>query len=183
MSISLLIGGGMANTFLKARGLEVGKSLLEADLVETARDLLSRGGKIVLPSDVVVTTDLKSPTRHAHRQRRSRSALTTSSSTSGPDAARAFATEIASAGTVLWNGPMGVFEDPRFADGTLEVAHAMADSPGDDHRRRRRVRPGGRASRPGRQADATSRPGGGASLEFIEGKILPGSPRCKADCQ
>jgi phosphoglycerate kinase len=176
----LLIGGGMANTFLKAEGREVGKSLLEADLVGTAADLLHRGGKIVLPVDVVVTTDLKGMA----------AARTCSTEEVGPDemivdigprTMDAFKAEIGQAGTVLWNGPMGIFEDARFAAGTLSVARAMADSKGTT------VVGGGESVQAVEQAGLADKlthvsTGGGASLEFIEGKVLPGVAALKSDC-
>jgi phosphoglycerate kinase len=177
----LLIGGGMANTFLKARGLEVGRSLLEADLVPTAEALMRRGDKILLPSDLVVTSDLKDAT-----------AATTTRDTSavgagdiiadiGPRTADAYAAEVARAGTVLWNGPMGIFEDPRFADGTLRVARVLADSSATS------IVGGGESVQAVEQAGVADRlshvsTGGGASLEFIEGKVLPGVAALKADC-
>ncbi|HEV7665875.1 MAG TPA: phosphoglycerate kinase, partial [Chloroflexota bacterium] len=125
----LLIGGGMANTFLSAQGREVGKSLLEADLVPKARELLERGGKIVLPTDVVVTTDFTStdPPRTIAVDAVGAKDMIVDI---GPASREAFKAEIGQAGTVLWNGPMGVFEDPRFAAGTLAVAQAMAESRG-----------------------------------------------------
>jgi len=176
----LLIGGGMANTFLKAEGREVGTSLLEADLVETASDLLKRGGKIVLPVDVVVTTDLKG------------SAVPRTSAIDdihpdemivdiGPRTAELFSSEIGAAGTVLWNGPMGIFEDSRFAVGTLSVARAMAESKGTT------IVGGGESVQAVEQAGLADKlthvsTGGGASLEFIEGKVLPGVAVLKSDC-
>jgi len=176
----LLIGGGMANTFLNAQGREVGKSLLEADLVETASDLLKRGGKIVLPVDVVVTTDLKG------------SAVPRTSAIDdihpdemivdiGPRTAELFSSEIGAAGTVLWNGPMGIFEDSRFAVGTLSVARAMAESKGTT------IVGGGESVQAVEQAGLADKlthvsTGGGASLEFIEGKVLPGVAVLKSDC-
>src|SRR5438105_2795574 len=123
----LLIGGGMANTFLRAQGQQVGKSLLEADLVDTAAGLLRRGDKIVLPLDVVVTTDLKgdaAPRTCAIEA----VGLNEMIVDVGPRTIGAFKTEIEAAGTVLWNGPMGIFEDARFAAGTLGIARAMATS-------------------------------------------------------
>jgi len=177
----LLIGGGMANTFLKARGLEVGKSLLEADLVATAGELMARGDKILLPSDVVVTTDLKSPDARTRTVSVTEVGADDLIADIGPAAARAFSLAISGAGTVLWNGPMGIFEDPRFADGTLQIAHAMADSPATT------VVGGGESVQAVEQAGVADKlshvsTGGGASLEFIEGKILPGVAALKADC-
>jgi phosphoglycerate kinase len=176
----LLIGGGMANTFLNARGCQVGKSLLEADLVETARDLLSQNNKIVLPSDVVVTTDLK-----GSAQPRTLSVGGVGSQDMIVDIGRAtvdvFKTEIEQAGTVLWNGPMGIFEDPRFAAGTLAVAQAMAASSAIT------IVGGGESVQAVEQAGLADKlthvsTGGGASLEFIEGKVLPGVAVLRSDC-
>jgi phosphoglycerate kinase len=176
----LLIGGGMANTFLKAQGREVGRSLLEADLVPTARALLDRGGKIVLPSDVVVTTEFKTdaPVRTCGVDEVAADEMIVDI---GPQSIEAFKAEIARAGTVLWNGPMGVFEDSRFAAGTLGVAHAMADSSATT------VVGGGESVQAVEQAGVADKlshvsTGGGASLEFIEGKILPGVAALRSDC-
>jgi phosphoglycerate kinase len=177
----LLIGGGMANTFLKARGLEVGRSLLEAELVPTAKELLSRGDKILLPVDVVVTTDLKSA---ASTQVRGVDAIGPDDIIAdiGPSTIEAFAAEIRTAGTVLWNGPMGIFEDPRFANGTLAVAHAMAKSHATT------IVGGGESVQAVEQAGVADKlthvsTGGGASLEFIEGKVLPGVAALRTDCR
>jgi len=176
----LLIGGGMANTFLSAQRLEVGKSLLEADLVDTASELLKRGGKIVLPVDVVVTTDLKggaAPRTCAVAEVGPDEMIVDI----GPRTMDAFKAEINQAGTVLWNGPMGIFEDSRFAAGTLSVARAMADS------RATTVVGGGESVQAVEQAGLADKlthvsTGGGASLEFIEGKVLPGVAVLKSDC-
>jgi phosphoglycerate kinase len=177
----LLIGGGMANTFLKARGLEVGKSLLEPDLVDTARELMERGGKVVLPTDVVVTTDLKSSEAPARTVGVAEVGPGDLIADVGPATARVFSQAIAGAGTVLWNGPMGIFEDPRFAEGTLQVAHAMAASPAIT------IVGGGESVQAVEQAGVADKlshvsTGGGASLEFIEGKVLPGVAALRADC-
>lgn len=177
----LLIGGGMANTFLKASGLEVGKSLLEADLVPTAHELLERGGKILLPTDVVVTTDFKSqePPRVVAANAVGAEDMIVDI---GPVSREAFARALDGAGTVLWNGPMGVFEDQRFAAGTLAVAQAMAASPGTT------IVGGGESVQAVEQAGLADKlshvsTGGGASLELIEGKVLPGVAALKSDCQ
>jgi phosphoglycerate kinase len=176
----LLIGGGMANTFLKAQGREVGKSLLEPDLVATARELLSHGDKIVLPVDVVVTTDLKgdAPGRTVAVADVAADDIIVDI---GPRTIDAFGVEITRAGTVLWNGPMGVFEQPRFARGTLAVAQAMAESKATT------IVGGGESVQAVEQAGLAARlthvsTGGGASLEFIEGKVLPGVAALKHDC-
>ncbi len=176
----LLIGGGMANTFLRAEGREVGKSLLEADLATTAADLLQRGNKIVLPTDVVVTTDLKgtaAPRTTSSGQVANDEAIVDI----GPQAIAAFKAEIAAAGTVLWNGPMGVFEDARYAAGTLAIAHALADSNATT------IVGGGESVQAVEQAGVADKlshvsTGGGASLEFIEGKVLPGVAALRHDC-
>jgi len=176
----LLIGGGMANTFLKAQGREVGQSLLEPDLVEAATNLLALGNKIVLPTDVVVTTDLKgsAPPRTCSADQVGPEEMIVDI---GPASVGVFRIEIGHAGTVLWNGPMGVFEDPRFAAGTLAVAHAMADSSATT------IVGGGESVQAVEQAGLADRlthvsTGGGASLEFIEGKVLPGVAALKGDC-
>jgi phosphoglycerate kinase len=176
----LLIGGGMANTFLNAQGLDVGRSLLEADLVPTARDLLSRGDKIILPTDVVVTTDLKGD---APVHTREVGDVTSDELIAdiGPRTIETFAGEIGRAGTVLWNGPMGIFEDPRFANGTLAVARAMAEAHATT------IVGGGESVQAVEQAGLADKlthvsTGGGASLEFIEGKVLPGVAALRADC-
>jgi phosphoglycerate kinase len=175
---TLLIGGGMANTFLNAQGREVGKSLLEPDLVDTARALLQHG-RILLPSDVVVTTALD------------RGEPRTTSVTDvkpnemivdiGPITRAAFETEIRRARTILWNGPMGVFENPRYTAGTYSVAEAMAESTGTT------IVGGGESVQAVEQADVADRlthvsTGGGASLEFIEGKVLPCVAALRDDC-
>jgi phosphoglycerate kinase len=176
----LLIGGGMANTFLEAEGHEVGLSLLEPDLVPAAKRLLARGGKIALPVDVVVTTDFKSYDAprtcsiddvHADEK----------IADIGPLTAEAFKQVIEDAGTVLWNGPMGVFEDSRFAAGTLAVAFAMALSGATT------IVGGGESVQAVDQAGVVEMlshvsTGGGASLEFIEGKVLPGVAALRSDC-
>lgn len=177
----LLIGGGMANTFLKARGLEVGRSLLEPDLVGTARELLSGGDKILLPRDVVVTTDLKAPDAVTTTREAAAVGAEEIIADIGPLTTSEFASVIEKAGTVLWNGPMGIFEDPRFAKGTLEVARAMASS------RATTIVGGGESVQAIDQAGVADKlshvsTGGGASLEFIEGKVLPGVAALKSDC-
>jgi phosphoglycerate kinase len=176
---TLLIGGGMANTFFKARGLEVGKSLLEADLVSTAAQLLNE--KVVLPTDVVVTTDLKSPSAPSETVSIDHIGAEDVVADIGPHSIDAFRAQIAQAKTVLWNGPMGVFEDPRFAAGTLAVARAMADSNATT------VVGGGESVQAVEEAGVADKlshvsTGGGASLEFIEGKTLPGVAALRHDC-
>jgi phosphoglycerate kinase len=171
---SLLVGGGMCFTFLKAQGLEVGDSLLEEDLVDTCRQLLERSeGKIGLPPDIVVATEL---TDDAPTQVVAADAIPpgTKGLDIGPAAVAAFSAVLADAQTVFWNGPMGVFEVAPFAVGTKGIAEAVAACPGLS------VVGGGDSAAAVRLLglDAGSfghiSTGGGASLEYLEGKTLPG---------
>jgi phosphoglycerate kinase len=174
---TLLIGGGMVFTFLKAQGHEVGNSLLEEDQVETCRDYLQRskdtGVEIVLPTDVVVAPEFKAdapPTTVAV------DAIPADQIglDIGPDSGAAFAETIAGAKTVFWNGPMGVFEFAAFAAGTRAVAQALTEVDGLS------VVGGGDSAAAvrtlGFAEDAFGHisTGGGASLEYLEGKDLPG---------
>jgi phosphoglycerate kinase len=176
----LLIGGGMANTFLAAQGKEVGKSLLEADLVPTATQLLAHADKVLLPVDVVVTVDFKGdgpPRTTSVDDVRADEMIVDI----GPRTVDSFRAEIQQAGTVLWNGPMGVFEDPRFAAGTLAIALALAESPATT------IVGGGESVQAVEQAGVADKlshvsTGGGAALEFIEGKVLPGVAALRSDC-
>jgi len=172
----LLIGGGMANTFLKARGLEVGKSLLETDLVETAADLdrraKERGVELLLPDDVVVTDKVA---EGSSGQIVDASAVPADRAIVdiGPKARAAYAKALEGAGTVLWNGPMGVFEIPAFAEGTKAVAQALAKSDATT------VIGGGESVAAVEQLGLADKmthisTGGGASLELLEGRELPG---------
>jgi phosphoglycerate kinase len=176
----LLIGGGMVFTFLAAQGHEVGHSLLEDDQVDTVRGYLSRadesGVEIVLPTDIVVDTEFPSGDREP-QPRVVPAAEIPSDSIGldiGPESARAFAASISDARTVFWNGPMGVFEWPVFAEGTKAVAQALTEVDGLS------VVGGGDSAAAVRQLgfdeDAFGHisTGGGASLELLEGKELPG---------
>ncbi len=173
---SILIGGGMANTFLLAQDQEVGRSLAEPELREQALDLLERaaqaGTEVLLPVDVVTSTDLDAPD----------DATTVSADGVQPDHAifdigsetvRTYGEAIRSAATIIWNGPMGVFECEPFDRGTLGIATAVAESPGYS------LAGGGdsvaaiNAANLADKIDHVST-GGGASLEFLEGKTLPG---------
>jgi phosphoglycerate kinase len=177
---TLLIGGGMVFTFLKAQGHEVGKSLLEADQVDTCRDYLRRaedtGVRIVLPTDIVVDTAFPSGDRDPQPQVVPADAIPADALglDIGPESARVFAEEVAGARTVFWNGPMGVFETPAFADGTRAVAEALIKVDGLS------VVGGGDSAAAvrtlGFDEDAFGHisTGGGASLEYLEGKELPG---------
>ncbi|HEY3528624.1 MAG TPA: phosphoglycerate kinase [Nocardioides sp.] len=176
----LLIGGGMVFTFLAAQGHEVGKSLLEGDQLDTVRGYLKRaeesGVEIVLPTDIVVDTEFPS----AHREPQPHVVPASGIPADGlgldigPESSRAFAAAITPARTVFWNGPMGVFETPAFADGTRAVAQALTEIDGLS------VVGGGDSAAAVRQLgfdeDAFGHisTGGGASLERLEGKELPG---------
>ncbi|SNT62465.1 phosphoglycerate kinase [Asanoa hainanensis] len=170
----LLVGGGMCFTFLKAQGHEIGKSLLEEDMLDTCRDLLARGGdKIVLPTDVVAATEFSADADHdvvaADAIPADRLGLDI-----GPASVAAFAGALADAHTVFWNGPMGVFELAPFAAGTRGVAEAIMKVDGLT------VVGGGDSAAAvralGLDEDAFGHisTGGGASLEYLEGKRLPG---------
>jgi len=170
----LLVGGGMCFTFLAARGFEVGDSLLEADQVETCRRLLRRDGdRIGLPADIVVAADVSedAETRVVDADQIPPG---TKGLDIGPVAADAFGGAVAAAGTVFWNGPMGVFEVAPFAAGTRVVAEAIAGSRGFT------VVGGGDSAAAVRQLGIDEKAfdhvstGGGASLEFLEGRVLPG---------
>jgi phosphoglycerate kinase len=170
----LLIGGGMCFTFLKAQGHEVGKSLLEVDMVDTCRDLLDQAaGKIVLPSDVVVATEISDDATATVVPADAIPADQLGLDI-GPDSVAAFADALGGAKTVFWNGPMGVFEKKPFAAGTRGIAEAITKVDGFT------VVGGGDSAAAVRQLgiDETAfghiSTGGGASLEFLEGKPLPG---------
>ncbi|MFY1699455.1 MULTISPECIES: phosphoglycerate kinase [unclassified Solwaraspora] len=170
----LLVGGGMCFTFLKAQGHEVGRSLLETEMVDTCRDLLERAaGKIVLPVDVVAATAFAAAADHdvvdAAAIPADRLGLDI-----GPRSVAAFAEALAGAHTVFWNGPMGVFELAPFAAGTRGVAEAITKVDGFT------VVGGGDSAAAVRtlgldeSAFGHISTGGGASLEYLEGKTLPG---------
>ncbi|MGN6330800.1 MAG: phosphoglycerate kinase [Motilibacteraceae bacterium] len=173
----LLIGGGMCFTFLKAQGHEVGDSLLEEDQLDTVRGFLDRaqasGVEIVLPVDVVVATEISDD---AQTQVVPADAIPAGQKglDIGPKTIELFKRKLADAKTVVWNGPMGVFEKAPFAAGTREVAQAVADVDGFS------VVGGGDSAAAVRQLglDETAfghiSTGGGASLELLEGKALPG---------
>lgn len=172
----LLIGGAMACTFFKAMGIETGKSLVEADRVDMAKELLARGGdKLRLPVDAVVSPSLEAP-QSAHGVDRAAIPADEAMLDIGPKSARQFADEIRSAKTVLWNGPMGVFETKPFDAGTRAVAAAMAEA--TRHGATTIVGGGDSAAAVaelGLEDDMSHvSTGGGASLEFLEGKVLPG---------
>ncbi len=171
----LIVGGGIANTFLKAAGHRVGKSLCEDELVDTARKLRdaarSRGGDIPLPTDVVCGKAFAEDTA-AELKSVETVAEDDMIFDIGPNTAEAFAALLHDAGTIVWNGPVGVFEFPQFAEGTRVLAQAIADSSAFS------IAGGGdtlAAVDKFAIADKLSyiSTGGGAFLEFLEGKVLP----------
>ncbi len=176
----LLIGGGMVFTFLAAKGYEVGSSLLEADQLETCQEYLARakreGVDLVLPSDVVVAPEFAADAAPSVVPVDAMPADQMGLDI-GPESAQTFADALSEARTVFWNGPMGVFEFEAFADGTRAVAQALVDLTGS----------GGLSVVGGGDSAAAVRTlgfeesafghistGGGASLEYLEGKSLPG---------
>jgi phosphoglycerate kinase len=172
----LIIGGAMACTFFKAMGIETGKSLVEADRVDMARDLLRRGGdKLVLPSDANVAPSLDAADS-AHPVARDAIPADQAMFDIGPKCATMFADIIGSAKTVVWNGPMGVFEKKPFDAGTRAVAKALAAATKTGATT---IVGGGDSAAAvaamGLESDMSHvSTGGGASLEFLEGKVLPG---------
>jgi phosphoglycerate kinase len=169
----LLIGGGMANTFFKAMGFEVGDSLVEDDVVATAKSLLDdAGSQLVLPVDVVVAdafdNEAKAKTVAPNEVSAGWRILDI-----GPKTVQTFESALGAAKTVVWNGPMGVFEMPNFAKGTFAVAETLAKLDATT------IIGGGDSASAVKQAGVASKmshvsTGGGASLEFLEGKTLPG---------
>lgn len=173
---TLIVGGGMSYTFQKALGGEIGKSLLEADKVELAKELMDKakekGVKFLLPVDNEAGEDFSNDTMritvHSREIPEGFEGLDI-----GPKTRVIFANEIANAKTVIWNGPMGVFEFENFADGTREIAKALAECDGVT------IVGGGDSAAAVEQMGFANKvthvsTGGGASLEYLEGKILPG---------
>ena len=169
----LLIGGGMANTFLKAQGHEIGQSLVEDDSLDVAKETLARAGeRLVLPVDVVVADrfDAEANSKVVPVDQAPEDWLILDI---GPETVELFKRKLAGAKTVVWNGPLGVFEFPRFAEGTFAIARFLADLQATT------IIGGGDVVAAVRQAGVADRiahvsTGGGASLEFLEGKPLPG---------
>ncbi len=173
----LIVGGGMVFTFFAANGMQIGKSLVETDLVPTVKDLLLRanslGVKILLPSDIVVAKEFAENSQPlvvaADQIPMDQMGLDI-----GPDSANAFADEIKKCKTVFWNGPMGVFEFANFSNGTKVVAQALTEVKG------LAVVGGGDSAAAVRKLGFEDNlfgyisTGGGASLEYLEGKELPG---------
>ncbi|MBO7599694.1 MAG: phosphoglycerate kinase [Lachnospiraceae bacterium] len=178
---TLIIGGGMAFTFLKAKGLEIGKSLVDDEKIDYCKEMMAKaeklGKKLLLPVDTTIAAGFPDPIDNPDI------AVSVVDSTAipadmegldiGPKTAELYATEVKSAKTVVWNGPMGVFENPVLAKGTLSVAQALADADATT------IIGGGDSAAAVNQmglGDKMSHisTGGGASLEFLEGKELPG---------
>ncbi|MFQ6015528.1 MAG: phosphoglycerate kinase [Anaerolineae bacterium] len=169
----LLIGGGMANTFLKAQGHQVGRSLVEEDKLGVAEELLAKAGdKLVLPLDVVIAAEFA-----AEADSRTVSVLDVPAEWCimdiGPQTVELFRHNLRGASTILWNGPLGVFEFPRFAKGTYAIAEALVEVKATT------IIGGGDSAAAVRQAGVATQmthvsTGGGASLAFLKGEILPG---------
>ena len=173
---ALLIGGGMAYTFYKAKGYEIGKSILEADKVELAGEILKKAEekrlKLLLPIDIVVAPEFNND---APRKTVSVDMIPEDQQglDIGENTREVFADIVKNAKTVVWNGPMGVFEMPNFAKGTIALAQALSECKGTT------IVGGGDSAAAVEQlgfADKITHisTGGGASLEFLEGKMLPG---------
>ncbi len=173
---TLIIGGGMAYTFSKAMGGEIGDSLLDEERIELAKDMMKaaeeKGVKFLLPVDTVIANDFDNPTEiktvPAGEIPAGWQGLDI-----GPKTIELFSDAVKNAKTVVWNGPMGVFEKPEFAKGTLAIATAMAESEATT------IIGGGDSAAAVTQMGLASKmshisTGGGASLEFLEGKVLPG---------
>jgi len=169
----LIIGGGMANTFLKAKGVFVGESLVEDQAIETAKSLLDRASdKILLPVDAVVADAFDA---NANSKTVPISAVPEGWRILdiGPETVDAYRQALAGAKTIVWNGPMGVFEFPRFASGTFAIAELLAETDAVT------IVGGGDSAAAVQSAGLADKmthvsTGGGASLEFLEGKELPG---------
>ncbi|GJM06562.1 MAG: phosphoglycerate kinase [marine bacterium B5-7] len=173
----LIVGGGIANTFLLAGGFHIGQSLVETDFVETAKQLLQSDCHIPLPVDVVVAKQFSAD---AEASIKSVNAIADDDMILdiGPETAKQFATLLQAAGTIVWNGPVGVFEWPAFAEGTRVVAQAVAASSAYS------IAGGGDTIAAIEQfgvCDQISQisTGGGAFLEMMEGKLLPGVLACQ----
>jgi phosphoglycerate kinase len=168
---SLLIGGAMAYTFLQAQGKPTGRSLVEADKIDLARELIARAGaKLHLPSDHVVVSELKAGAESEVVETIPDGKMAVDI---GPETIQAFSAIVASAKTIIWNGPMGVFEKPPFDKGTVALAKAVAGSHAVS------LVGGGDSEKAVKSAGVSDKishvsTGGGASLEFLAGMELPG---------
>ena len=174
----LIIGGGMAYTFLKAQGVPIGKSLVEEDKIALAKNLLqqaeTRNVKLLLPTDHIVADRVDASAAVKIIKPGESIPSNMMALDIGPQTIEAFSEEVAGARTIVWNGPMGVFELPPFAKGTFKIAEAIADNPGAIS-----IVGGGDSVAAVKAAGVADKithisTGGGASLEFLEGKKLPG---------
>lgn len=173
MADRMLIGGGMANTFLAAQGFDMAESLVEEDALRTAAEIIKRaGGRLLLPTDLVAASAFDEKAKY---KTVAVGAVPDGwrAMDIGPETVRVFCAEIEAARLVVWNGPMGVFEFEPFAAGTQALAKAVAECGGTT------IVGGGDSAAAIRQAGLTENishvsTGGGASLEFLEGKTLPG---------
>jgi phosphoglycerate kinase len=169
----LLIGGGIANTFLAAKGYNMADSLVEPDAIETAKGILARvGNKLMLPVDAVIGNKTN-PEAAPQVVSVDKVPAGWSVMDIGPKSVAAFSDALKGAKLVVWNGPMGVFEDARFAEGTFAIARLLAESGAIT------VIGGGDSASAVKKAGVAAKmthvsTGGGASLEFLEGKVLPG---------
>jgi phosphoglycerate kinase len=174
----LIIGGGMAYTFLKAQGESVGKSLVEEDKISLAKELLqqakTRNVKMLLPVDHVIADRVEAGASAKIIGKGEPIPPNMMGLDIGPQTIEIFSDQVAAARTIVWNGPMGVFELPQFAKGTFKIAEAIADNPGAIS-----IVGGGDSVAAVKAAGVADKithisTGGGASLEFLEGKKLPG---------
>lgn len=177
---NIIIGGGMAYTFFKAQGKEIGKSLLEEDKIDLAKELLAQGGqKIILPVDCMVSDTFDFAARRIGALKEVAADGISPNEFSldiGPKSIETFGSIISAAKTVVWNGPMGVFEIEETARGTYAIANALAEATA---RGATTVIGGGDSASAIHKAGVADKvshvsTGGGASLEFMEGKVLPG---------
>jgi phosphoglycerate kinase len=175
---SLIIGGGMAYTFLKAQGLEIGKSLVEPDKLDLARKLLDeakkKNVKFLLPLDHVAAAKVEANAVTQQVGEGQAIPPNLMALDIGPKSIELFSEDISRARTIVWNGPMGVFEVPAFSRGTFKIAHAVAENAGATS-----IVGGGDSVSAVHAAGVADKithisTGGGASLEFLEGKKLPG---------
>lgn len=173
----LLIGGGMANTFFKAKGFEVGKSLVEDGVLDTARELIESGGdKLVLPVDAVIGDSFNNDAQRQAIPIEQGVPAGWAIYDIGPVSVEAFKQQMKDAKTIVWNGPMGVFEMPNFAKGTFAIAQALAEQTKNGAVT---IIGGGDSAAAVEQSGVANQithisTGGGASLEMLEGKALPG---------
>ena len=177
---TLIIGGGMAFTFLKAQGMEIGKSLVDDEKLDYCKEMVAKaeklGKKLLLPVDAAVAEAFPSPIDAEIKVDYVAADAIPADKMGldiGPKSAAMFAEAVKTAKTVVWNGPMGVFENPVLAKGTIEVAKALAETDATT------IIGGGDSAAAVNQLGFTDKmshisTGGGASLEFLEGKVLPG---------